>query len=311
MPWTARSRPPARRSSRCSGSIPTIPVTEAGSVIEPADVLLSDGSTVHVRPIRPADADAIVALHSRFSVRTRYLRYFSPYPRIPERDLQRFVNVDHHDREALVVSSGGQLIAVGRYERLGPEADDAEVAFVVEDAHQGQGIGSVLLEHLAAAARNAGIRRFVAEVLPENGGMLRVFGDAGYTIARQYEDGVVHLAFPIAPTQQSIAVQHRREQSTEARSIARLLKPETVAVYGGGRFGAALLRHLSTFTGRVHRSRTEPADLVVVALPPEDVPAAVDDAARAGAAGVVVISAGFAEAGPAGAARQDALLRRC
>jgi len=187
-----------------------------------ADVLLADGSTVHMRQIEPGDADAIVALHSRFSARTRYLRYFSPYPRIPERDLHRFVHVDHRDREALVVSSGGQLIAVGRYERLGPGADDAEVAFVVEDAHQGQGIGSVLLEHLAAAARDAGIRRFVAEVLPENGGMLRVFGDAGYTIARQYEDGVVHLAFPIAPTPQSLHVQWGREQRAEAASIAAL-----------------------------------------------------------------------------------------
>src|ERR1044072_450044 len=84
-----------------------------------ADVLLADGSTVHVRPIRPEDADAIVALHSRFSERTRYLRFFSPYPRIPARDLARFVNVDHTDREALVVEAGDALIALGQYERLG------------------------------------------------------------------------------------------------------------------------------------------------------------------------------------------------
>src|ERR1700757_3805204 len=130
-----------------------------------ADVLLADGSTVHIRQIQPQDADAIVELHSRFSERTRYLRYFSPYPRIPERDLRRFVNVDHTDREALVVSSGGRLIAVGRYERLAVGADEAEVAFVVEDAYQGRGIGSALLEHLAEAARQAGIARFLAEVL--------------------------------------------------------------------------------------------------------------------------------------------------
>ena len=225
-------------------------------MIEPADVLLSDGSTVHLRPIRPADADAIVALHSRFSMRTRYLRYFSPYPRIPERDLERFVNVDHRDREALVVSSGGQLIAVGRYERLGPGADDAEVAFVVEDAYQGRGIGSVLLEHLAERARAAGIRRFVAEVLAENGSMLRVFADAGYRIHRELAEGVVHLTFPIDPTEDSLAVQYRREQSTEARSIARLLSPRAVAVYGarrdGGGLGAKVLRNLTDFAGPVY-----------------------------------------------------------
>src|ERR671930_609427 len=135
-----------------------------------ADVVLADGAVAHVRPIRPEDADAIVALHSRFSDRTRYLRYFSPYPRIPQKDLQRFVNVDHHDREALVVQYGDQLIAVGRYDRIG--ADDAEVAFVVEDAYQGRGVGSVLLEHLAAAARERGLRRFVAEVLAENSRMM-------------------------------------------------------------------------------------------------------------------------------------------
>src|SRR3954465_2332662 len=105
-----------------------------------------------MRPIRPEDAPAIVEFHSRFSDRTRYLRYFSPYPRIPARDLARFVNVDHDDREALVAAVGDDLVAIGRYERLGVGAQDAEVAFVVEDAYQGRGVGSALLEHLAAAA---------------------------------------------------------------------------------------------------------------------------------------------------------------
>ncbi|WP_279580250.1 GNAT family N-acetyltransferase [Fodinicola feengrottensis] len=83
-----------------------------------ADVLLSDGGTVHIRPIRATDADQVVALHSRFSERTRYLRYFSPYPRIPERDLKRFVTVDHVDREAFVVELGDELIAIGRFDRI-------------------------------------------------------------------------------------------------------------------------------------------------------------------------------------------------
>src|SRR5262245_39350844 len=133
-----------------------------------SDVLLSDGSTVHLRPIRPEDAPAIVDFHGRMSERTRYLRYFSPYPRIPDRDLDRFVNVDHAGREAFVIVAGKRIMAVGRYERLGEDSAEAEVAFVVEDAHQGRGIGSVLLEHLAEAARAHGIERFVAEVLPQN-----------------------------------------------------------------------------------------------------------------------------------------------
>jgi len=233
-----------------------------------ADVLLSDGTTVHLRPIAPSDADAVVVMHSKFSERTRYLRYFSPYPRIPPRDLARFVNVDHHDREALVVSTGEDLIAVGRYERLGENAPEAEVAFVVADEYQGRGIGSMLLEHLAAAAREVGMERFVAEVLPANSAMLNVFADAGYEVDRRYADGVVHLVFPVAQTERSLAVQWDREHRTEARSVARLMRPASVAVYGASRsgrgVGAALLQHLraSGFPGPIHAVRKggRPAD---------------------------------------------------
>ncbi|MBX6750914.1 MAG: GNAT family N-acetyltransferase, partial [Micromonosporaceae bacterium] len=212
------------------------------------DVLLADGSTVHIRQITPQDADRVVDLHSRFSDRTRYLRYFSPYPRIPARDLARLVNVDHHDREAFVVATGDRLVALGQYERLGPSSPDAEVAFAVEDAYQGRGIGTLLLEYLAAAARAAGISRFVAEVLPENRPMLRVLTDAGYQVSRQFADGVVHLTFPIEPTRRSEQVARDREQPAEAASMARLLTPRSVAVYGvkrdGTGAGAALLRHI-------------------------------------------------------------------
>ena len=296
-----------------------------------ADVLLSDGTTVHLRQITSEDADGIVALHSRMSERTRYFRYFSPYPRIPEKDLERFVNVDHDEREAFVVLAGNRITAVGRYERLGFESPDAEVAFVVEDAHQGRGIGSVLLEHLAEAARSVGISRFTAEVLPANGAMLRVFGDAGYPVTRRYTDGVVELSFPIAPTDRSREVQESREQRTESRSIGRLLHPRGVAVYGasssGQGIGAAVLGHLRDggFNGAVvpvhptaERVGGLPAyrtavgheiDVAVVAVPPESVAEVVADAAAAGAYGLVVISAGFAEADSAGAAAQRDLIR--
>ncbi|HEY3501501.1 MAG TPA: GNAT family N-acetyltransferase [Actinocatenispora sp.] len=312
-----------------------------------ADVLLSDGGTVHLRPIRPADAPRIVAMHSRFSERTRYLRYFSPYPRIPERDLRRFTEVDHRDREAFVAELAGELIAVGRYDRIDP--DSAEVALVVEDAHQRRGLGSVLLEHLTAAAREEHIARFVAEVLPENGSMLRVFSDAGYTVDRSYADGVVHLTFEIAPTQRSVEVARDREQRTEAASIARLLAPRSVAVVGAstrpGTIGHTLLRNLrgapeaassaasaegsasaGGFPGPVYpihptaktvRGLTAyasvadvpgPVDLALVAVPAEAVPGVVADAAGAGVHGLVIVSAGFGELGAEGQERQRALV---
>lgn len=162
-------------------------------------IVLSDGGRIHIRPIEPEDADGIVALHSRFSERTRYMRFFSAYPRIPDRDLARFVNVDHRDREALVATIGGVIIAVGRYERLQPGEPVAEVAFAVEDLQQGRGIAPILLGLLADAARPVGINRFVAEVLPSNGAMLRVFGRAGYEIVQEYADGVVHVELDLEP----------------------------------------------------------------------------------------------------------------
>ena len=255
-----------------------------------ADVLLSDGTTVHLRPIQPRDADALVVMHSKFSERTRYLRFFSPYPRIPPRDLERFVNVDHHDREALVVSAGAGLIAVGRYERLGEDAPEAEVAFVVADEYQGRGIGSVLLEHLAAAAREVGIERFVAEVLPANATMLNVFADAGYEVDRRYADGVVHLVFPVAPTERSLAVQWDREHQTESRSVARLMRPASIAVYGASRsgrgVGAALLRHVlaSGFPGPVHVVRL--ADGAGAGVVPGGIAGRVDEMGQVAEAGV-------------------------
>lgn len=285
--------------------------------MEGYDVVLADGASVHIRQMSPGDADAVVAMHGRFSERTRYLRFFSPYPRIPPRDLERFVNVDHHDREALVAELGDNLIGVGRYERLGAGADEAEIAFVVEDAHQGRGIGSALLEHLAAAAQRAGIARFVAEVLPVNGRMLRVFADAGYEVARKYADGVVHLTFPIAPTRRSIQVQWDRERRAEAASMTRLLHPRSVAVFGaradGTGMGAAMLRNLRDggFSGSiipVHRTAAtvealpavaalepETADLALIVVPAPAVPEVVARCAAAGVAGVVVVSAGFDE----------------
>jgi acyl-CoA synthetase (NDP forming)/RimJ/RimL family protein N-acetyltransferase len=285
-----------------------------------ADVIAADGGVFHLRPIRPADADALVAFHAGLSQRTRYLRYFSAYPRIPERDLHRFTHVDHHDRVALVAELAGEIIAVGRYERQ-DDTDEAEVAFVVADKHQGRGIGSVLLEHLAAAAREVGIRRFVAVVLAENVGMIRVFRDAGYEIARHIEYGEVTLEFDVDETATTEAVMREREQHAEARSIARLLHPRSVAVVGAsndeGKLGNAVFVNLLRmgFNGplypvnpdarHVHGVRAYPSvldvpddiDLVVIAVPASAVPEVVEQCAQRGVRGLVVISGGFGERG--------------
>jgi acyl-CoA synthetase (NDP forming)/RimJ/RimL family protein N-acetyltransferase len=299
-------------------------VTDDGAPVPPphweADVVVADGGTVHLRPILPSDADALVEFHGGLSTRTRYLRYFSAYPRIPERDLHRFTHVDHHDRVAFVAELGGEIIAVGRYERT-PDTDEAEVAFVVADAHQGRGIGSVLLEHLAAAGREVGIKQFHAVVLAENTAMIRVFRDAGYETARHMEYGEVTLEFDIDETAMTEAVMREREQRAEARSIQRLLFPTSVAVVGAsndeGKIGNAVFGNLLRmgFHGplypvnpdarHVGGVRAYPSvldvpddvDLVVIAVPAASVPSVVENCAARGVRGLIVISGGFGEWG--------------
>lgn len=296
-----------------------------------ADVVASDGAMVHIRPITPEDAEGLVGLHARSSERTRYLRFFGPYPRISEKDLFRFTNVDHRDRVALIVLLGEQLIAVGRYERL-PDRDEAEVAFLVEDAHQGRGLGSVLLEHLAAAAQERGIRRFVAEVLSENRKMISIFMEAGYEPTRSYDEGVVHLVFDIAPTDAQQVVRFEREQRAESRSITRLLTPRSVAVIGASndptKIGYAVLANLlaAGFSGPVYPVNTQadlvqelPAhrdvlsvpdevDLAILTVPADAVPQVVVHCRARGVRGIVVMTGGFAERGPEGLLAQRKLV---
>jgi acyl-CoA synthetase (NDP forming)/GNAT superfamily N-acetyltransferase len=296
-----------------------------------ADVVAADGGTVHLRPITPADADGIVGLMDRSSDQTRYYRFFGPMRRLSDKDLHRFTHVDHVDRVAFVVLLGDALIGVGRYDRY-PGTDDAEVAFLIEDAHQRRGLGSVLLEHLAAAARERGITQFVAEVLSQNSQMVRVFLDAGYSAQRSYADGVVHLTFPIAPTEQSLAVTYEREQRSESRSIGRLLTPGSVAVVGASndetKVGNAVLRHLLDygFAGPIYpvnpavrHVRGVPAyagieaipddvDLAVLAVPADEVPDVLEACRRKSVRGLVVITGGFGETGPEGRAAERALV---
>ena len=287
-----------------------------------ADVIAADGATVHLRPIRPGDGEALIAFHAALSTRTRYLRYFSAYPRIPDRDLVRFTHVDQVDRVALLVLLGDRIIAVGRYERT-PGADEAEVAFVVADDHQGRGIGSVLLEHLAAAGRERGVKRFVAVVLAENAAMMRVFRQAGYETKRHLEYGEVTLEFPIDATAVTDQVMREREQRAEAHSIRRLLYPRSVAVVGAsndpGKVGHAVFANLlrGNFDGTLYPINPEarhvggvpalrsvldvpdPLDLVVVAVPAPAVVEIVQDCASRGVRGLVILSGGFGERGDA------------
>ena len=284
-----------------------------------ADVVLRDGSTAHLRPIRPDDADRLRRFHSRLSEETLYFRFFAVVRDLSDRDVARLTAVDHVDRVALVATVGDEMVGVVRYERLDREA--AEVAFTIEDAYQGRGLGSVFLEHIAAAARERGLSRFVAEVLPANRKMLRVFEEAGYVFASAVDDGVAHLTFELAPTEDSQAVAYSREHRAEARSVERLLRPGSVVVVGASRreeaVGSWLLRAVRDggFRGRLYgvnpavdqiegvpcfpsvRDLPEEVDLAVVAVPAPAVDQVIADCGARHVKGLVVVSEGFAESG--------------
>lgn len=306
-----------------------------------ADVVLRDGGTARVRPILPSDAPRLQAFHVGQSERSTYLRFFARMERLTDSDLRRFTEVDHHDRVALIAVAVDddveRIIAVGRFDRTGP--GEAEVAFNVSDDHQGRGLGSVLLEHLSAAARERGVRRFTAEVLPQNGQMLAIFREAGYVVRQHLDDGIVSVAFDIDPTERSLAVMADREHRAEARSVRALLTPRSVLVITGppgsptGDRGAAVVAHLLGTGGdgdgaprpQVHvvgptppggaRAWADvaevpgPVDLVVLAVPAQECVAAVRHCARLGAHGLLVLSAGFAETGAEGLELQRALVR--
>ncbi len=299
-----------------------------------ADVVLRDGSVAQLRPIRPADVAALQEFHRNQSPESIYLRFFAPMKELSTKDAQRFANVDYVERVALVMESNEQLIGVARYDRLqGPTGASAEVAFNVSDQFQGRGIGSVLLEHLAAIGRDAGVTEFTADVLPQNRKMMSVFIDAGFEVKHHFDDGVISLAFPIGATDASEAVRIAREHRAEAASMRALLSPRSVVVIGVSReresTGRDLYEHLLAggFTGDLYAVNRNPheevagrvfaslgeapsdIDLAVVAVPAPQVPQVVRECADHGVRGVLVVSSGFAESGEEGGRLQKELLR--
>ncbi|MBC7302028.1 MAG: GNAT family N-acetyltransferase [Nocardia sp.] len=296
-------------------------------------MLAADGRVVRVRPIMPADADALAVFHAGLSDRTRYLRYFGPYPQISPKDMYRTTHVDYRDRVGLVAVLGTAIIGVARYELLARQGQRAaEVAFVVADEHQGRGLGSVLLEHLAGAAAENAVVAFVAEVLAENEAMITVFREAGYQLQRSRDGSEVHLEFAIDPTEALRTVRDAREAASEARSVGNLLAPGSVAVIGASpeqtRVGGAVLANLlagdfrgPVFPVNLHRRSVrgvrayatvreipDEVDLAVVAVPPAAIGAVLDDCMAKGVKGLVVLTAGFGETGSAGLAAEHDLV---
>jgi acetyl coenzyme A synthetase (ADP forming)-like protein len=303
------------------------------------DLLLRDGAALRVRSMRRDDRQALKDLFARCSPESIRFRFLHQVKELTEDMLDKLTDTDSSRHVALVVTQGEgrdeRIVSVGRYLARAERLDVAEVSFLVEDAMQRRGIGTLLLDSLAELARERGVTRFSADVLADNRQMLSVFRKAGYALSATTSYGVTQLEFPIALTELAQARAEDQEAEAERASLAHVLAPKSVAVIGASRnpnsVGGALFQNLIRwrFAGVVYpinpsarsvagvhayaeiKELPETPELVFVAVPAR---AALDAARQCAAAGVralCVISAGFAETGAEGRAAQDELLDIC
>ena len=296
----------------------------------PCDIVLRDGSTLHVRPAAPGDAEAVFALFLRLSPESAYNRFAAAHRPTPADALQVCGAIDR--TVALVAERAGAIVAAVQYCLDPSHPDRAEVAFTVADDFQGLGIGTRLLERLAAVARDRGIAWFDAYVLGDNRRMLQLFADSGFTLAKEIEGGATHVVLSLDDTVLHEERSARRAAVSAAASLRPFFEPRTVAVVGAGRtrggIGAEIFHNLAAggFRGLVFPVNASAAyvegiaayptvsaipqsvDLAVIAVPAACVDAVVDDCIRKKVRAIVVITAGFGETGTAGRAREAALL---
>lgn len=296
------------------------------------DVVLRDGVVVQFRPIKPTDAEALVAFFELLGTESRYFRFFRVKQRLTPKEVEFFTTVDYQSRMALVVFEDDQMIAVGRYDVEKDSEGAAEVAFAVADDQQGRGIGTQLLQLLTTYARAHDVNEFRAFVLPDNLAMMRVFRNSGYTLTRALEEGVYNVEFPIAESEEERAAVARREQRAIAASILPMFYPRSIAVVGASRspgsIGARLFDNImrTGFSGVVYPVNPhsdvvgsvrayssvsdipDPVDLAIIVVPSGAVLDVVRDCAAKGVRGLVVISAGFSEVGGAGVELEEELV---
>lgn len=302
--------------------------TESEIGLPSADVLMSDGGLAVVRRVRPEDGPDLYELHDRVSDDSVWLRFFSVSRQAGRQYVDKLLG--SQDTIALVAEVDGRVAALATAEPI--EAEICEVAFLVADDQRGRGLGTLLLEHLAADAKDRGFAVLEARVLRANHRMLQVFADAGFELDRRFDGGEEVLRMPTVVTPVIQAAADEREFASERRSLEPLLAPQGVVVYGsrrdGSGIGGAVISAITSggFTGSlvvVHPASPVVAglpahtravdagvavDLAVIAVPAEGVLAALEDAAAAGVRAAVIISSGFQEMGRRGADLQHELV---
>jgi acyl-CoA synthetase (NDP forming)/GNAT superfamily N-acetyltransferase len=303
------------------------------AVPQAVDVLLADGTVGRIRSLLPTDRAALIRLHEAASDESLRRRFFTVSRTAGRTYAEHLCDEANGSSEVIALTAfvADELVAVASAEPVA--AGTAEVAFMVADHAHGLGLGTLLIEHLAAAAREHGVRCFVAEVLSDNSPMLRVFQDCGFSAEHTTEGGVQSLRLDTAATARAVAAADQRECHAEARSLEPLLYPRSVAVVGARRDGSgvghAVLRAIRSgnFSGEVHvvhptlsevdgvpavssfAQLDPPVDLAVIAVPAKDVIDAAREAAAAGIRAAVVLSSGFGEMGAEGAQLQRQLVQ--
>ena len=300
------------------------------------DVALRDGSTVRVRPVQENDEGGLVRFLRGLSERSRALRFHGA---LSDAALVRTATESAHAREGNVFGlvatsgSGAQIVGHAMYAPL--REGKAEVAFTVADEFQGRGLGTILLGQLAEIARQRGLHTFEAHVMPENHSMLGVFRESGFPVHTHAAPGEIRATFPIELTADAMARFDEREWTSAVNAVRGFFFPRSVAVVGASRqrntIGAEILHNLLSygFHGPVFPVNPSanvvqsvlayanveevpgPLDLAVIVVPAEYVQRVVEDCARKGVRSLVIISAGFAETGLEGRAKQDRLMRTC
>ena len=299
------------------------------------DVLLRDGTTVHIRPAVPEDEELLQDYFMSLSDEARQLRFAGLVLDV-KRQSHDEVNVDYLDRLTLLAFMGdNQPRIVGGAQYIREGQGSAEIAMSVSEPFRGRGLASILIAHLAAAASDNGIPFFVARVLPENHAMIDVFRRSGFPIQIHAKPGTIEVEFPTAMGPETVEHYEQRKRAAASEAVAALLEPRSVAVVGASRdpasIGGRILHNLlaTPFAGVVHpvnpASRAvqgveavarvgdvaDGVDVAIVAIPAERV---IDVARECGEKGVrvlVVISAGFAEGGGAGQQLEKELLAVC
>jgi predicted CoA-binding protein/GNAT superfamily N-acetyltransferase len=292
---------------------------------------------VHIRAIRPEDKERLLAHFHGLGPDSVRFRFLGAKKELTAADLRYFTELDFVRHVGLVITrrqgEADEFIGVGRYVcgENGQPPRSAEFALAVTDPWQGRGVGTLLLEHLARIAAFAGIERFQADILEGNTRMLDVLAGLGFRVEERSRDGVVRAWFEIDPGPDAIRASDERAWRAAAESVRAVLHPRSVAVVGAsqktGTIGAALIRNVVKhgFNGPIYpvnpkggtiegltaypsvKAIGQTVDLGVIAVPAPAVHEAVAECAAAGARGVVVISAGFAEASAEGRAAQRRL----